>query len=144
MVVTLILFRPVFEKFLKSFQTCVLSMIWPSQLIRSAVILFHSPRQSASQEEGYDKVNWTSDVETHPPWLRFHLGITRWELYDRKDPNLAKLTHYLATQRILCAGRPERREGAGLRGEKSGQIQKRYWMKDYKILEINAEVLRQN
>ncbi|XP_041813394.1 extracellular serine/threonine protein kinase FAM20C-like [Chelmon rostratus] len=59
--------------------------------------------QSASQEEGYDKVSWTSDVETHPPWLRFHLGISRWELYSRKDPNLAQLTHYLATQRILAA-----------------------------------------
>ncbi|KAG8007153.1 Extracellular serine/threonine protein kinase FAM20C [Nibea albiflora] len=59
--------------------------------------------QSASQEEGYDKVTWTSDVETHPPWLRFHLGISRWELYNRKDPNLAQLTHYLATQRILGA-----------------------------------------
>ncbi|XP_070837486.1 extracellular serine/threonine protein kinase FAM20C-like [Chaetodon trifascialis] len=60
--------------------------------------------QSASQEEdGYDKVNWTSDVETHPPWLRFHLGISRWELYNRKDPNLAQLTHYLATQHILGA-----------------------------------------
>ncbi|XP_029364623.1 extracellular serine/threonine protein kinase FAM20C-like [Echeneis naucrates] len=57
--------------------------------------------QSASQEEGYDKVTWTRDVETHPPWLRFHLGISRWELYNRKDPNLAQLTHYLATQRIL-------------------------------------------
>ncbi|XP_040918228.1 extracellular serine/threonine protein kinase FAM20C-like [Toxotes jaculatrix] len=59
--------------------------------------------QSASQEKGYDKVTWTGDVETHPPWLRFHLGISRWELYNRKDPNLARLTHYLATQRILGA-----------------------------------------
>ncbi|KAF3700436.1 Extracellular serine/threonine protein kinase FAM20C [Channa argus] len=57
--------------------------------------------QSASQEKGYDKVAWTSDVETHPPWLRFHLGITRWELFNRKDPNLAQLTHYLTTQRII-------------------------------------------
>ncbi|XP_062295318.1 extracellular serine/threonine protein kinase FAM20C-like [Scomber scombrus] len=59
--------------------------------------------QSASQEEGYDKVDWTSNVETHPPWLRFHLGISRRELYNRKDPNLAQLTHYLATQHILSA-----------------------------------------
>ncbi|XP_035510910.1 extracellular serine/threonine protein kinase FAM20C-like [Morone saxatilis] len=57
----------------------------------------------SDQEEGYDKVTWTSDVETHPPWLRFHLGISRWELYNRKDPNLAQLTQYLATQRILGA-----------------------------------------
>ncbi|XP_041831492.1 extracellular serine/threonine protein kinase FAM20C-like isoform X2 [Melanotaenia boesemani] len=59
--------------------------------------------ECTSQEKGYDKVTWTTDKETHPPWLRFHLGISRWELYDRKDPNLAQLTHYLATQRILGA-----------------------------------------
>ncbi|XP_047213251.1 extracellular serine/threonine protein kinase FAM20C-like [Girardinichthys multiradiatus] len=59
--------------------------------------------QSTSEEEGYDKVTWTREKETHPPWLRFHLGISRWELYDRKDLNLAQLTHYLATQRILGA-----------------------------------------
>lgn len=49
-------------------------------------------------------MDWTSDVDTHPPWLRFHLGITRWELYDRRDPILGQLTHYLATQQILGAG----------------------------------------
>ncbi|XP_057673088.1 extracellular serine/threonine protein kinase FAM20C [Corythoichthys intestinalis] len=59
--------------------------------------------QSSSQEEGYDKVSWTSDTETHPPWLRFHLGITRRELYNRKDLSVSKLIHYLATQRILGA-----------------------------------------
>ncbi|XP_044186100.1 extracellular serine/threonine protein kinase FAM20C-like [Thunnus albacares] len=70
---------------------------------REDAITSDSQWQSASQEEGYDKVAWTSDVETHPPWLRFHLGISRWELYNRKDPNLAQLTHSLATQRILGA-----------------------------------------
>ncbi|XP_051798124.1 extracellular serine/threonine protein kinase FAM20C-like [Acanthochromis polyacanthus] len=59
--------------------------------------------KSASEEEGYDEMHWTGDVETHPSWLRFHLGISRWELYNRKDPNLAQLTHDLATQRILGA-----------------------------------------
>lgn len=68
-------------------------------------------RQSASQEEGYDRATWTSDTTTHPPWLRFHLGITRWELYNRKDPTLVQLTHYLATQQILGAG--EQIKGGG-------------------------------
>ncbi|KAM6966103.1 extracellular serine/threonine protein kinase FAM20C-like [Tautogolabrus adspersus] len=70
---------------------------------REEAINSDSEWESSSQEEGYDKVNWTNDVETHPPWLRFHLGISRWELYNRKDPNLAQLTHYLATQPILGA-----------------------------------------
>lgn len=56
-------------------------------------------------------------METHPPWLRFHLGITRWELYNRKDPNLGQLTHYLATQHILSAG--EQMKGrAGIIGKR--------------------------
>lgn len=76
-----------------------------SSTVTFCVFITSSPkRQSSSQEGGYDRVTWTSDVETHPPWLRFHLGISRWELYNRKDPDLAQLTHYLATQRILGAG----------------------------------------
>nr|XP_020506990.1 extracellular serine/threonine protein kinase FAM20C-like [Labrus bergylta] len=70
---------------------------------REDAINSDSEWESSSQEEGYDKLNWTNDVETHPPWLRFHLGISRWELYNRKDPNLAQLTHYLATKQILRA-----------------------------------------
>uniref|UniRef100_A0A3Q3B0X0 Extracellular serine/threonine protein kinase FAM20C-like n=1 Tax=Kryptolebias marmoratus TaxID=37003 RepID=A0A3Q3B0X0_KRYMA len=58
---------------------------------------------SASEEKGYDKISWTRDKETHPPWLQFHLGISRWELYDRKDPILAQMTHYLATQLRRCS-----------------------------------------
>ena len=63
-----------------------------------------SHRQNSSEEDGYDKANWTVAAETHPTWLRFHLGITRWELYHRTDPLLDQITHYIATQRILNAG----------------------------------------
>uniref|UniRef100_A0A7N8XYJ1 Family with sequence similarity 20 member C, like n=1 Tax=Mastacembelus armatus TaxID=205130 RepID=A0A7N8XYJ1_9TELE len=77
----------------------------PCISLTPAYLLYHLHllpfRQSASEEQGYDKVSWTRDVKTHPPWLRFHLGISRWELYNRKDPNLVQLTHSLATQRIL-------------------------------------------
>ncbi|KAM3598848.1 uncharacterized protein V6R79_023356 [Siganus canaliculatus] len=60
-------------------------------------------QSDSHEDEGYDKATWTSNTETHPPWLRFHLGITRWGLYNRRDSNLDQLTHYLATQRILGA-----------------------------------------
>lgn len=81
-------------------------------------------RQSASSEEGYDRVTWTSDMETHPPWLRFHLGITRRELYSRNDPNVAQLTHYLATQRILAAGEQAKRGwgGLGCQGKRQSEV----------------------
>uniref|UniRef100_A0A8C6T682 FAM20 C-terminal domain-containing protein n=1 Tax=Neogobius melanostomus TaxID=47308 RepID=A0A8C6T682_9GOBI len=59
--------------------------------------------ESDSAVKGYDKISWTRDADTHPPWLRFHLGITRWQLYDRKDPSLEQVMQYLATERILGA-----------------------------------------
>lgn len=68
-----------------------------------------------SQVKGFEKFAWTSDTSTHPSWLRFHLGISRWELYNRKDPNLTLLTHDLETQRILGVGEQQRR-GRGYTG----------------------------
>ncbi|XP_029283363.1 uncharacterized protein LOC115005609 [Cottoperca gobio] len=45
---------------------------------------------------------WNSS--SHPPWLRFHLGISRWQLYSHRDPNMEPLTQQLATHRIVSAG----------------------------------------
>lgn len=56
---------------------------------------------ASGQVKGFEKMAWMRDTGSHPPWLRFHLGISRWELYNRKDPNLTRLTHHLATERIL-------------------------------------------
>lgn len=67
----------------------------------------------ASQVKGFEKFSWMSDLSAHPPWLRFHMGISRWELYNRNDPNLTLLTHDMATQRILGAGE-QWKKGAGL------------------------------
>ncbi|XP_061595557.1 dynein heavy chain domain-containing protein 1 [Cololabis saira] len=57
---------------------------------------------SASQE-GYDDVQWNSSSSSHPPWLRFHLGITRWQLFPHRDPNIELLIQQIATQRIVSA-----------------------------------------
>uniref|UniRef100_A0A3Q3F6E6 Family with sequence similarity 20 member C, like n=1 Tax=Labrus bergylta TaxID=56723 RepID=A0A3Q3F6E6_9LABR len=57
---------------------------------------------SASQE-GYGDIQWNSDSNSHPPWLRFHLGITRWQLYPHGDSNMNLLTQQLATHRIVSA-----------------------------------------
>uniref|UniRef100_A0A3Q3JNW6 FAM20 C-terminal domain-containing protein n=1 Tax=Monopterus albus TaxID=43700 RepID=A0A3Q3JNW6_MONAL len=40
---------------------------------------------------------------SHPPWLRFHLGISRWQLYPHHDPNMEALTQQLATHRVVSA-----------------------------------------
>ncbi|XP_036378602.1 uncharacterized protein LOC118773647 [Megalops cyprinoides] len=57
----------------------------------------------SDSREGYDAAQWNSSSESHPPWLRFHLGISRWQLYDRKDPNVQGLLEQLATHRIVSA-----------------------------------------
>ncbi|XP_074486948.1 extracellular serine/threonine protein kinase FAM20C [Sebastes fasciatus] len=57
---------------------------------------------SASQE-AYEDVQWNSSSNSHPPWLRFHLGISRWQLYSHRDPNMEPLTQQLATHRIVSA-----------------------------------------
>ncbi|XP_034543519.1 extracellular serine/threonine protein kinase FAM20C [Notolabrus celidotus] len=57
---------------------------------------------SASQEDYLD-VHWNSSSNSHPPWLRFHLGITRWQLYPHRDSNMELLTQQLASHRIVSA-----------------------------------------
>ncbi|XP_061086505.1 extracellular serine/threonine protein kinase FAM20C [Conger conger] len=57
----------------------------------------------SDSEEAYDAAQWNSSSESHPPWLRFHLGITRWQLYDRLDPNLPPLLEQLSSHRIVSA-----------------------------------------
>ncbi|XP_030285596.1 BAR/IMD domain-containing adapter protein 2-like 2 [Sparus aurata] len=80
----------------------------------------------SASKEGYEDVRWNSSSTSHPPWLRFHLGISRWQLYPRRDPNMDPLTEQLATQRIVSAvlsTEPDARltEGGVRRSNESGQ-----------------------
>ncbi|XP_034750389.1 extracellular serine/threonine protein kinase FAM20C-like isoform X1 [Etheostoma cragini] len=51
----------------------------------------------------YENGQWNSSSNSHPPWLRFHLGISRWQLYPQSDPNMEPLTQQLAKHRIVSA-----------------------------------------
>uniref|UniRef100_A0A8B9RHV0 Family with sequence similarity 20 member C, like n=1 Tax=Astyanax mexicanus TaxID=7994 RepID=A0A8B9RHV0_ASTMX len=67
-----------------------------------------SEEQNAAQwisnsKEGYDHINWNSSANTHPSWLQFHLGISRWQLYQHRDDNLPVLLKQIATSRIVSA-----------------------------------------
>uniref|UniRef100_A0A4W4HNQ3 FAM20 C-terminal domain-containing protein n=1 Tax=Electrophorus electricus TaxID=8005 RepID=A0A4W4HNQ3_ELEEL len=57
----------------------------------------------SDSKEGYDPIQWNTSTETHPPWLRFHLGISRWQLYQHRDANVAVLLQQLAINRIVSA-----------------------------------------
>ncbi|KAK5873344.1 hypothetical protein PBY51_018392 [Eleginops maclovinus] len=57
----------------------------------------------SASEEDHEDVRWNSSSDSHPPWLRFHLGISRWQLYAHRDQNMAALTQQIATQRVVSA-----------------------------------------
>ncbi|TRY62390.1 hypothetical protein DNTS_006575 [Danionella cerebrum] len=63
----------------------------------------NSQQWVSANEEGYDPIQWNTSTNTHPPWLRFHLGISRWQMYQQKDPNLSALAQQLASHRIVSA-----------------------------------------
>lgn len=45
-------------------------------------------------------------MESYPNWLRFHMGINRYELYGRQDPVTDTLLRDLPSQRITSVGKP--------------------------------------
>lgn len=67
-------------------------------------ILLTLPFRLSNSKDGYEPVQWNSSTDTHPPWLRFHLGISRWQLYPHRDTNLPVLVEQLSTHRIVSAG----------------------------------------
>ncbi|MGH0172319.1 UNVERIFIED_CONTAM: hypothetical protein FKN15_067241, partial [Acipenser sinensis] len=57
----------------------------------------------SDEDGGFPPSQWNSSVESYPPWLRFHLGINRYELYPRHEPALELLLEQLATHKIMSA-----------------------------------------
>ncbi|XP_029913977.1 extracellular serine/threonine protein kinase FAM20C-like [Myripristis murdjan] len=55
----------------------------------------------SDNQDGYEDTQWTGDNQ--PPWLRFHLNISRWQLYAPHDPNIEPLLQQLATHRVVSA-----------------------------------------
>lgn len=46
-------------------------------------------------------------AESYPNWLRFHIGINRYELYSRHNPVIDALLKDLVTQKITSVGESE-------------------------------------
>lgn len=44
-------------------------------------------------------------ADSYPNWLKFHIGINRYELYSRHNPAIEALLHDLSSQRITSVGR---------------------------------------
>lgn len=49
-------------------------------------------------------MNGKTAYDTYPAWLKFHIGINRYELYPRRDPLMPTLLQDLATMKIVSSG----------------------------------------
>ncbi|XP_053577283.1 extracellular serine/threonine protein kinase FAM20C [Bombina bombina] len=111
---------PEVEKRLKRYQGSKLTSLFQHPL-------YNTPLPTLKQEDKLFKVNakerftlkssgseeWVSaevefvlptgdaPADTYPTWLKFHIGINRYELYPRRDPLLPTLLKELSIQRIL-------------------------------------------
>lgn len=71
-------------------------------------VLASSPRQheGAPGEEFLPTgVAAAAATEPYPNWLKFHIGINRYELYSRHNPAIEALLHDLSSQKITSVGR---------------------------------------
>lgn len=48
-------------------------------------------------------MNGKTAYDTYPAWLKFHIGINRYELYPRRDPLMPTLLQDLATMKIVSS-----------------------------------------
>uniref|UniRef100_H2ZUN3 Extracellular serine/threonine protein kinase FAM20C n=1 Tax=Latimeria chalumnae TaxID=7897 RepID=H2ZUN3_LATCH len=46
-----------------------------------------------------------ASIDSYPNWLKFHIGINRYELYSRQNPSIGGLLQDLVSQRITSVGK---------------------------------------
>lgn len=72
-----------------------------------AILFLPPPLPSCRNTEGnMDEFSPTGELtaDSYPNWLRFHIGINRYELYSRHNPVIDALLKDLVTQRITSVG----------------------------------------
>lgn len=62
-----------------------------------------SPRNAEGNVDEFSPTGGLS-ADSYPNWLRFHIGINRYELYSRYNPVIDALLKDLVTQRITSVG----------------------------------------
>lgn len=77
-----------------------------SKPLLSLFCCFSPRRHSEDGNEEEEEFSPTGEVtaESYPNWLRFHIGINRYELYSRHSPVLDALLKDLVTQKITSVG----------------------------------------
>lgn len=62
------------------------------------------PRHHEGNEEEEYNPTGEATAESYPNWLRFHIGINRYELYSKHNPVLEALLKDLQAQKITSVG----------------------------------------
>lgn len=70
-------------------------------------------------------------AESYPNWLRFHIGINRYELYSRHNPVIDALLKDLVTQKITSVGESEVK-GFGAEGDSAAHGREFVFLADVK------------
>lgn len=72
-------------------------------LLTPVTLIFCRPREGTENEEFLP--TGEAAVDSYPNWLKFHIGINRYELYSRHNPAIEALLHDLSAQKITSVGR---------------------------------------
>lgn len=64
-----------------------------------------SRRPQEGPEDEQPSPTGEAAADTYPNWLKFHIGINRYELYPRHSPAVEALLHDLGAQKITSVGR---------------------------------------
>lgn len=77
----------------------------PDKTSKHLLLLFRHG-ENGNEEEEEEEFSPTDEAraESYPNWLRFHVGINRYELYSRYNPVLDALLKDLVTQKITSVG----------------------------------------
>uniref|UniRef100_A0A8D2JF71 FAM20C golgi associated secretory pathway kinase n=1 Tax=Varanus komodoensis TaxID=61221 RepID=A0A8D2JF71_VARKO len=63
-------------------------------------VCFSFGRQNEGNEDEEFLPTGETSIDSYPNWLKFHIGINRYELYSRHNPAIGALLHDLASQKI--------------------------------------------
>jgi len=67
-------------------------------------LVFSRHNDEGNEDEAEFSPTAEGTAESYPNWLRFHIGINRYELYPRHSPVLDALLKDLVTQKITSVG----------------------------------------
>lgn len=73
------------------------------------LVFRHGENGNEEEEEEFSPTD-EARAESYPNWLRFHIGINRYELYSRHNPVLDALLKDLVTQKITSVGESPREQ----------------------------------